>query len=269
MERIGIIAGAGEFPALMARELLSRGIEPVVVAIEEEADRRIEEVVSAVHWQPLGKVGRLLKLLHREKVDRLVLAGKIHKTRIFRDLKPDLKAVTLLWGLRDRKDDTIMLKVADVLAQEGITLLPQTTHMDAYLPGPAVFSRRAPTDQERADVAFGLEVAREMGRLDIGQTVVVRRGAVLAVEAIEGTDAAIRRGGILGNGGAVVVKVAKPSQDLRFDVPAVGLDTVVSCVEAGAQVLAIEAGRTFFFQREEAVALADRNGMAVLAFPAP
>jgi DUF1009 family protein len=265
VERIAIIAGAGEFPSLLAGEFLRRGIEPVVVAIEEEADRQIESVVSNVHWQPLGKVGRLLKLLRREEIDRVVLAGKVHKTRIFRDLKPDFKAVTLLWGLRDRKDDTILLKVAEVLAQEGITLLPQTTHMDAYLPGPEVFTRRSPTDAERADVEFGLSVAREMGRLDIGQTVVVRRGAVLAVEAIEGTDQAIRRGGALGNGGAVVVKVAKPNQDQRFDVPAVGVDTVVSCVEGGARVLAIEAGKTFFFQREGAVSLANRNGISVLA----
>lgn len=264
-ERIGIIAGAGEFPSLMAKEFLGRGIEPVVVAIEEEADRSIESIVASVHWQPLGKVGRLLKLLHRERIDRVVLAGKVHKTRIFRDLKPDFKAVALLWGLRDRKDDTILLKVADVLAQEGVELLPQTTHMEDYLPGPAVFTRRAPNDSERADVEFGLSVAREMGRLDIGQTVVVRRGAVLAVEAIEGTDQAIRRGGALGAGGAVVVKVAKPSQDLRFDVPAVGVETVRSCVEGGVQVLAIEAHKTFFFQKEEALALADRNGISILA----
>lgn len=265
MARVGIVAGAGEFPSLLAKEMLRRGLDPVVVALEEEADESIESVVPQVHWQPLGKLGRLLKVLRRERVDRLVFAGKVHKTRIFRDLKPDLKAVTLLWGLRDRKDDTIMLKVADVLAQEGITLLPQTLYMEDHLPGPQVFTRRAPTDEERADVAFGLAVARELGRLDIGQTVVVRRCAVLAVEAIEGTDAAIRRGGALGNGGAVVVKVAKPSQDLRFDVPAVGAQTVRSCLEGGAGVLAIEAGKTFFFQREEAVALADRSKLSVLA----
>lgn len=264
MERIALIAGAGEFPLLMARELLRRGIEPVVIALEEEADRGIERVAAKVYWQSAGKVGRLLKVLRREGLDRAVVAGKVHKTRIFRDLKPDLTAIRLLWGLKDRKDDTIMLKVADVLAAEGITLLPQTTHMEAYLPGPRVFTRRAPTDEERSDVAFGLEVARELGRLDIGQTVVVKRGAVLAVEAIEGTDQAIRRGGSLGNGGAVVVKVAKPDQDLRFDVPAVGLETVASCLEGGARVLAIEATKTFFFQQEEAVDLADRHGIAIL-----
>ncbi|NOY44433.1 MAG: LpxI family protein [Deltaproteobacteria bacterium] len=266
MDRIAVIAGAGEFPRLFVREARKRGVEPVVVALQEEADPAIEEEAEQVHWMPLGKVGRLLKLLSKEKVTRAVVAGKVHKGRIFRDFRPDVKALTLLWGLRDRKDDTIMLKVAEVLAQEGIELLPQTTYMDEYLPGAGVFTKRQPTDEERSDVSFGAEIARSMGELDIGQTVVVKRGAVLAVEAIEGTDQAIRRGGSLGNGDVVVVKVAKPHQDLRFDVPAVGLDTIVACLDARARVLAIEGGKTFFFQQDEAVALADRHNLTILAF---
>ncbi len=266
MERIAIIAGAGEFPILMARECRTRGVETVVIALKEEAEPALEEVADRIHWMPLGKVGRLLRVLRKEKVERAVLAGKVHKTRIFRDFRPDVKALTLLWGLKDRRDDTILLKVAEVLAQEGIELLPKTTFMEAYLPGPGVFTQRQPTDQEREDVEFGIGIAREMGRLDIGQTVVVKRGAVLAVEAIEGTDQAIRRGGSLGNGDAVVVKVAKPGQDPRFDVPAVGLGTVMACLDARARVLAIEAGKTFFFQRDEAVTLADRNDLTILAF---
>jgi UDP-2,3-diacylglucosamine hydrolase len=260
-----MIAGAGEFPTLMVRELVRRGVETVVVAIEEEAAREIESSGAKVYWQPLGRIGRLLKVLKKEQVERVVLAGKVHKTRIFRDLRPDLRAMTLLWGLKDRKDDTILLKVAEVLAQEGITLIPQTTHMEEYLPPAQVFTERPLTEEERSDVEFGFSVARELGRLDIGQTVVVKRGAVLAVEAIEGTDQAIRRGGSLGNGAVVVVKVAKPAQDLRFDVPAVGVDTVLACMDAGARVLAIEAAKTFFFQRQEAVALANRQGIAILA----
>lgn len=266
MDKIAIIAGAGEFPVLMAREFTRRGLETVAVAIEEEADRAIEAEAARTYWQPLGKVGRLLKVLRREKIGRVVVAGKVHKTRIFRDFRPDLKALSLLWGLRDRRDDTIMLKVADVLAEEGIELMPQTTHMEAYLPGPQVFTRRRPDEDEVADVEFGAGVAREMGRLDIGQTVVVKRGAVLAVEAIEGTDPSILRGGSLGGGGVVVVKVAKPQQDSRFDVPAVGHQTVVTCLDAGVRVLAVEAGKTFFFQQEKAVALADQHEMTVLAF---
>ncbi len=266
MSRIAIIAGAGEFPVLMAHQLRRNGIETVAVAIEEEADAAIEDAVDRTYWQPLGRVGKLLKLLKKEQIDKVVLAGKVQKTRIFRDFRPDVKALSLLWGLRDRKDDTILLKVADVLAEEGIELLPQTVHMEPYLPEAQVFTESKPTDEENEDVAFGVDVAREMGRLDIGQTVVVRRGAVLAVEAIEGTDQAIRRGGSLGNGDVVVVKVAKPAQDPRFDVPAIGIDTVVACLDARARVLAIEGGRTFFFQQEEAIALADRSGLAILAF---
>ena len=265
-ERIAIIAGAGEFPILMAREFKRRGVETVAVAIQEEADKAIEAEASRTYWQPLGKVGRLLKVLRKEKIQRAVLAGKVHKTRIFRDLRPDVKALGLLWGLRDRKDDTILLKVVDVLKEEGVELLPQTTYMEAFLPEAQVFTRRHPTEEEKADVELGAATARELGRLDIGQTVVVKRGAVLAVEAIEGTDPAIRRGGSLGNGGAVAVKVAKPSQDPRFDVPAVGIDTVVACLDAGVGVLGVEAQKTFFFQREEAVALADRHGLVLLAF---
>ncbi|MBI5446236.1 MAG: UDP-2,3-diacylglucosamine diphosphatase LpxI [Deltaproteobacteria bacterium] len=266
MERIGMIAGAGQFPDLMVRELIRRGVEPVVVAIEEEAERGIEAAGAKVYWQPLGRIRRLLRVLRKEQLDRVVLAGKVHKTRIFKDFRPDLKAVTLLWGLKDRKDDTILLKVADVLAQEGITLIPQTTHMDAFLPAAQVFTERAPTDEERADVEFGCSIARELGRLDIGQTVVVKKGAVLALEAIEGTDQAIRRGGSLGNGGVVVVKVAKPSQDLRFDVPAIGIDTLMACLDSGVRVLAIEATKTFFFQQEETVDLANRHAISILAF---
>ncbi|RMG95780.1 MAG: LpxI family protein [Candidatus Dadabacteria bacterium] len=265
-ERIALIAGAGEFPRLFVREARKRGVEPVVVALKEEADPAIEADVDEVHWMPLGKVGKLLRLLAREKVTRAVVAGKVHKTRIFKDFRPDVKALTLLWGLRDRKDDTIMEKVAEVLAAEGIELIPQTTFMEEYLPGPGVFTRREPTAEEREDVRFGAEIARAMGGLDIGQTVVVKRGAVLAVEAIEGTDQAIRRGGSLGNGDVVVVKVAKPDQDLRFDVPAVGLETVYACLDARARVLAIEGGKTFFFQRDEAVALADRHQLTIVAF---
>ncbi|GAB4265964.1 MAG: UDP-2,3-diacylglucosamine diphosphatase LpxI [Deferrisomatales bacterium] len=266
MERMAIIAGAGEFPLLLARECRRRGVETVALALAEEADAAIEAEADRTYWQSLGKVGRILKTLRGENIRRAVVAGKVHKTRLFRDFRPDLKALSLLWGLRDRNDDTIMRKVADVLAAEGIELLPQTTYMDAYLPGPQVFTARAPTEEELEDVEFGCALARELGRLDVGQTVVVKRRAALAVEAIEGTDAAIRRGGSLGGGGAVAVKVAKPAQDLRFDVPAVGYATVLACLDAGVQVLALEGGKTFFFQQERAVALADRNDLTVLAF---
>lgn len=266
MSKIGIIAGAGEFPVLMAREYTRRGFDPVIVAIEEEADKALTEVAEIVYWQPLGKVGKILKLLKKEGVHDIVLAGKVHKTRIFRDFRPDIKALTLLWGLRDRKDDTILNKVADLLAHEGFNLLPQTTHMDAYLPTKRVFTKREPTEAEVNDIKFGAQLAKEFGRLDIGQTVVVKQRAVLAVEAIEGTDQAILRGCSLGNRDAVVVKTAKPNQDLRFDVPAVGLGTVKTCMDGGAKVLAIEAGKTFFFQQAAAIDLADRHSISIVAF---
>lgn len=266
MERIAIIAGAGEFPVLLAREWKRRGVETVAVAIEEEADRAIEGEASCTYWQPLGKVGRLLRVLRKERIEQAVVAGKVQKSRMFREFRPDVKALGLLRGLKDRRDDTIMLKVAEVLAEEGIELLPQTTHMEAFLPEACVFTNVAPTDEETADVEFGAALARELGRLDIGQTVVVKRGTVLAVEAIEGTDSAILRGGSLGGRGVVVVKVAKPQQDFRFDVPAIGYETVATCLDAGARVLAVEGGKTLFFQQEQSVGLADRSGVTLLAF---
>jgi DUF1009 family protein len=266
MTKIGIIAGAGEFPAILAEECRKQGVEPVVVAIREEADPRVEEIAPNTHWEALGKVGKILKHLKGQGVEQVVLAGKVHKTRIFKDFRPDLKALTLLWALRDRKDDTILGKVAEVLSDEGITLISQTTYMQNYLPGAEVFTKRHPSHEEMEDINFGASIAREMGRLDIGQTVVVKRGAVLAVEAIEGTDQAILRGGSLGSRDVVVVKVAKPGQDLRFDVPAVGLATVQVCVDAGAKVLAFEASKTFFFQRQAAIDLANRNKICVTAF---
>lgn len=266
MGRIGIIAGAGEFPQIMAKELIRRGVDPVVVAIEEEASKGIAKIVELVHWMPLGKVGKILKTLKKEGVDSVIVAGKVHKTRIFRDFRPDMKALTMLWGLKDRKDDTIMQKVADLLGHEGMTLLPQTTHMDAYLPEQGTYTKAEPSEEDLEDIVFGEKIARELGRHDIGQTVVVKRGAVLALEAIEGTDQAILRGCSLGNRDAVVVKVAKPDQDQRFDVPAIGLETVKTCMDGGAKVLAIEAGKTFFFQREAAIELANKHGIVIHAF---
>ncbi len=266
MEKVGIIAGAGEFPIILVEQCRKRGVEPVVVAIREEVDPRLPEIVPDIHLEDLGKVGRILKFLKGQGTTEVILAGKVHKTRIFKDFRPDLKALTLLWALRDRKDDTILGKVAEVLADEGVTLLPQTTFMDDFLPGAGVFTKRRPNKEEIEDIDFGSTIAREMGRLDIGQTVVVKRGAVVAVEAIEGTDQAILRGGSLGSRDVVVVKVAKPDQDLRFDVPAVGLATVQVCVDAGAKLLAFEAGKTFFFQREASVELANHHKICIAAF---
>ncbi len=264
--KIGIIAGAGEFPILLVRKCLDQGIEPVVVAISEEADKALDGIVEGVFWQSVGKIGKILKHLKNAGVKEAIVAGKVHKMRIFRDFKPDLTAMKLLWNLKDRKDDTIMNKVAELLAEEGVTLVPQTRYMEDYIPGKHIFTKRAPSDGELSDIEFGTAAAREMGRMDIGQTVVVKEGAILAVEAIEGTDHAILRGGSLGNRDVVVVKVAKPDQDQRFDVPAIGLQTIKSCLDGGARVLAFESDNTFFFQQEEAIELADKHDLTIVAF---
>ncbi len=265
MQKIGVIAGAGEFPLILISKCLERGVEPIVVAIQEEADPSVNELVEGVFWSPVGKVGKILEFLRNSGASEAIVAGKVNKMRIFRDIKPDLTAMKILWSLRDRKDDTIMGRVATLLAEQGITLVPQTRYMDDYLPEAAVFTKRKPSDEDLADISFGFQMAKEMGSLDIGQTVVVKRGAVLAVEAIEGTDSCILRGGSLGNGDAVAVKVSKPNQDMRFDVPAVGLQTLKSCLDGGVRVLAFESKKTFFFQREETIALANKHKATIVA----
>jgi len=260
---VGLIAGRGDLPVIAARALRADGHRVVAAGFDEETRAVLAGEVDVYHDLRLGQVEKLIRAFRDAGVASALLLGKIHKARTFSDFRPDLRAARIWMSLPDRRDDTILRAVVDELAREGVVVEEAGRWLGALFAAPGKLSRREPDKGERADIAFGFRLAREIGRLDIGQTVVVRHLAPVAVEALEGTDLTIRRGGEIGGPGAVVVKTAKPSQDFRFDVPVVGLETARSVVAAQAAVLAIEAGRTMFVQREETVALLDANRVAL------
>lgn len=267
-EWIGLIAGNGRFPFLFAENARRLGYRVSAVALKGETDPSLDRVVDRVHWIALGQLGQLIKAFKRDGVTQAVMVGGVKKTHLFADIRPDLRSLALLRRVRVRKDDTLLRALAAELEAEGIHIRESTFGMDGLLAEEGKLTRRAPTKAEWRDIEFGWEMAQTIGRLDIGQCVVVKDLVVLAVEAVEGTDAAIRRGSALGRAGAVVVKRFKPQQDLRFDLPAVGPKTVEAMVEGGARVLAIEAGRALFLARAEAIAAADAAGIAIVGIKA-
>ncbi|HEY6000410.1 MAG TPA: UDP-2,3-diacylglucosamine diphosphatase LpxI [bacterium] len=260
---VGLIAGCGELPAIAARTLRAAGHRVVAVGFDDETRDALAGLVDEYHALHLGQVERLIRAFRDAGVASALLLGKVHKARAFSDFRPDLRAVRIWMSLADRRDDTILRAVVEELAREGVAVAEAGRWLAPLFAPAGRLSRRAPTREELADVAFGLRLAREIGRLDIGQTVVVRHLAPVAVEALEGTDLTIRRAGEVAGPGTVVVKTAKPAQDMRFDVPTVGVETARSVVAARAAVLAIEAGRTLFLQREETLALLDAHGVAL------
>ncbi|MEW6218180.1 MAG: UDP-2,3-diacylglucosamine diphosphatase LpxI [Thermodesulfobacteriota bacterium] len=266
--RIGIIAGRGRFPHLFAEAARRQGCQVVVVAHQGESAPDLADYADRIHWVRLGQLGRIIEVLRQEEVEEAVLLGAITKTSIWRDIRPDLRGLAL-WGRIDRRqDDAILRAVAAELEKEGIRIVESTRYLGHLLFPAGQLTRRGLAAAELADVRFGWQMAKAIGALDIGQTVVVRDRTVLAVEAIEGTDAAIRRGGSLGRQEVVVVKVKKPQQDFRFDLPAIGVQTMTTMQESGARVLAVEAGQSLFFEREEALALADQAGLTVVGLTA-
>ena len=260
---LGLIAGYGRFPLLYARSLKAQGYRIFCAAIREEADPAVAQAVDECRWLRLGQLGKLIEAFHAAGVGEAIMAGKVHKTRIFK-LRPDWRAVQVMARAPDYKDDTLLGAVADELERHGIRLISSITHAGSLLPGSGPLTRRAPTKDERANIDAGWHVAKAVAGLDVGQSVVIKDRAVMAVEAIEGTDAAIRRGGELAGGGVTVVKVAKPSQDVRFDVPTIGTDTVAVMAEVGATCLVAEAGMTLVLDREAVVAAADAAGISIV-----
>jgi UDP-2,3-diacylglucosamine hydrolase len=265
---LGLIAGNGVFPLLVARGARDAGISVVAVAHVGETEDALSGLVDACTWVRVGELGRIIKTLKQAGCTRAVLAGGIKKARLFHGFRPDLRGAAFLARVRSLHDDRLLRGIADELESEGISVIASTEYLPSLLSAAGPITRRSMKMRERSDVEFGLRVAKAVGGFEIGQTVVVKNGLVLAVEAVEGTDAAIRRGGQLSRGGAVVVKVSKPGQDLRFDVPAVGPETIRLMAEVGATVLALEAGRTILLEREELVAAAERAGIAVVAVDA-
>jgi DUF1009 family protein len=272
---IGLLAGSGRFPIVFAEKARRLGIPVVCVGIRDEASPELIPLVGRFYWAGVARMGRMIRCFRREGVRRAVMAGKVHKAvihtpaRLLR-LLPDWRTLRFWYARRrrDNRDDSLLLGCIEEFARDGIRFESALDLCPELLVAAGVLTRRKPTPQEERDVAFGWELAREMGRLDVGQSVAVKERAVLAVEAIEGTDQAIARAGALcRSGGFVVVKVAKPQQDLRFDVPTVGVHTVESLHQAGGRVLAIEAGKTILVDQDETVRLADRHGITIVALP--
>lgn len=264
-KRIGLIAGSGQFPIIFSKAAKSRGFSVYSVAYLNETDPRLEDDVDAIEWIHLGQVKRLIKFFHKNNINEAVMMGAITKTKMFSDVKPDTKAIALVASLRHTHDDGLLRAFARLLEKEGIQIRPSTFLLPDLLAPKGCWTKRKPTRSEKSDIEIGWKVAKEIGRLDIGQCVVVCGGSILAVEAIDGTDATIKRGGKLAQGEVVVVKVCKPNQDIRFDIPAVGSQTITVMQEAGARVLIIEAGKAVVFDRQAMIARADRLGMSIVA----
>ena len=264
----GLIAGNGRFPFLVLEGARSQGIEMAVIALKEEASAELENSAKRLHWVSLGELSKAIDLMHKEGVTQAVMAGQVKHNKIFSSIRPDWKLAKLLFSLPRKNTDSLIGAVARVLEGEGIRLVDSTLFLKPLIADAGVLTRRAPDECEAADIAYGLGVARQISAMDIGQTVVISDRACVAVEAMEGTDETIARAARIAAGRPlVVVKVSKPGQDMRFDVPVVGLPTIEQMKSARATALALDAGRTLLFDREKLIALADAAGIAMQAFP--
>ncbi|HJO63073.1 MAG TPA: UDP-2,3-diacylglucosamine diphosphatase LpxI [Desulfobacterales bacterium] len=263
--RLGLIAGGGQFPLIFSKRAKKKGFIVFAAAYIHEADPRLKDHVDGIEWVHLGQVRRLIRYFKLNLVSEAVMIGTIRKTRIFSDVKPDTKAISLILGMKHTHDDGILRAFAGALEKGGIKILASTFLLPELLAPSGCWTKRKPNRSEKSDIELGWRSAKEIGRLDIGQCVVVGGGSILAVEAIDGTDATIKRGATLGSGTAVVVKTCKPNQDIRFDMPAVGADTIEIMNRAGAVVLAVEAQKVVVFDRKEMIDLANQVNIAIIA----
>jgi len=280
--KLGLIAGNGRFPFLLLDAARAQGLAVAVAAIREETDAEINDRAAAdpsisVHWLSLGELSRLIEIFHKEGVQKAVMAGQVKHKQIFSSIRPDWRLAKLLLNLRTRNTDMLLGAVAKVLGDEGIELISSTAFLEPLLAMEGTLTERAPDDEERKNIDYGLGVARAVSAFDIGQTVVVAAQACVAVEAMEGTDAAIDRAGQLMRSldadastlerHLTIVKVAKPNQDMRFDVPVIGIGTIEAMIRAGASCLSVEAGRTLLFDRDSLLQRASQAGIAIVSSP--
>jgi len=262
-ETLAIIAGSGAYPLAMARAARARGVRRIVVAaFQNETDPALAALVDTIEWMRVGQLGKMIGFLKNSGTRHAVMSGQIHPKNLF-DLRPDLKALVLLGKLRQRNAESIFGAIADEMAKAGVELLPATSYMEEHLAAAGLIAGPRLGRREAEDVRFGFRIAKEISRLDIGQTVVVKGGTVLAVEAFEGTNAALKRGGELGRKDAVMVKVSKPNQDFRFDVPVVGPLTLEAARDARIRVIGVEAGHTLLLERERLTALAAEHRISI------
>ncbi len=263
--KIGLISGGGQFPVLFARKAVKKGYTVIAIGFHGETDPVLAEHVDDLKLIYLGQVSKLLKYFKQHEINEVVLLGSINKTNIFKDIRPDFKALSFIAKNIRTHDDAILTSFADLLAKGGIQIKPSTFLLPELMTPQGCWTKRKPDKAEKKDIALGWKLAKEIGKLDIGQCIVISNGTVLAVEAIDGTDATIKRGAMLAqNNGAVIVKLSKPSQDLRFDLPSSGSQTIESMHESGASVLVLEAGKSLAFDREQMILLADKYNISIL-----
>ena len=263
--KYGLIAGNGAFPFLVVEGAKRQGASLVVAAIKEETDKSIETVAEKVVWVGIGQLGKLISFFKNEDVEKVIMAGQVKHVQIFSGAFPDWRMAKMLYNLPKRNTDSLIGGIADELAKDNIELIDSTYFIKDRLAQTGVLSKRQPDETERGNIEYGLNIANEIARLDLGQTIVIRAKACVAIEAMEGTDAVIRRAGELAKGKLTVVKVAKPNQDMRFDVPVVGTPTIETMIKSGATCLCLTADKTLIFDKEEMLNLANRNKIAVVA----
>lgn len=265
--KYGLIAGNGQFPFLVADGARKAGASLAIVAIKEETDKRIEQAADDVLWVGIGQLGKMISFFKEHGVSRAIMAGQVKHIQIFSGALPDVRMLKMLWNLPKRNTDALIGGVADEMAKEGIELIDSTYFIKDQLAAEGVLTKRMPDATELGNIEYGLHIAHEIARLDLGQTIVVRAKACVAIEAMEGTDATIRRAGELANGKLTVIKTAKPDQDMRFDVPVVGIPTIETMIAAGATCLSVTAGQTLIFDRDPMLTLADKNKICVIGSP--
>lgn len=263
MSKIGLIAGNGSFPLLFAQQAKNQGETVVAVALNEEADPALEKHVDAITWLSLGQLGKTIDYFKAQGVGRAVMAGQVKHTQLFRGITPDLRAIKLLASVSNKKADTLLSAITQEFQQEGIEFLSSVTYLEPWLSPEGPLTQRKPTSHEQEDIAFGLPLARLMAAQDIGQTLVVKDKTVVAVEAMEGTDACIRRAGEIAGPGCIILKVARPRQDLRFDIPVIGLRTLDSMQAAKASVLAVEAKKTLLLDKDNLLKAANASQFCI------
>lgn len=263
--KFGLIAGNGKFPFMVVEGARQSGVPLVVAAIREETDPQMDQLAERVKWVGIGQLGRMIRFFKEEGVEKAIMAGQVKHVQIFSRAVPDARMLKVLLKLPRRNTDALIGAIAAELKSEGIELVDSTCFLQDSLPKSGTITRREPSRQEREDIEYGLEIAREIARLDLGQTILVRGQACVAIEAMEGTDETIRRAGQLVNGRLTVVKVAKPDQDMRFDVPIIGLNTIETLRACNVTAMSIAADKTLIFDRDETISAADQNRIAIIA----
>ena len=263
--KFGLIAGNGKFPFMVLEGARQSGAQVAVAAIREETDPEIERLADRCTWVGIGQLGRMIRFFKDEGVEKAMMAGQVRHAQIFSRAVPDVRMLKVLLKLPRRNTDSLIGAIASELQSEGIELIDSTYFLQDHLPTIGALTKRQPDNREREDIDYGLEIAREIARLDLGQTIVVRGKACVAIEAMEGTDETIRRAGTLAHGRLTVVKIAKPDQDMRFDVPVVGVPTIEAMVAAGATCLCVTAGKTLMFDRDKMIKMANEKKIAIVA----